>query len=103
MQDFWWIKWHWSMLFFDFCFSSFHHCSTLPHHCPPEICNSSDQTAHYHSSGLKFGASFLTQHLAGYSVRKLSFAWCITLREEHKKCMKTWALERYLTKERQSK
>jgi hypothetical protein len=34
-----------------------------------EVCDSPDQAAHYHTLGPKFGASFLTGHLAGLGVK----------------------------------
>jgi hypothetical protein len=35
-----------------------------------EVCDSSDQAAHYHHLGPKLGASFLTRHLAVNRIRK---------------------------------
>jgi hypothetical protein len=75
MQDFWWMNG--TGADFSLISASQHH-SLITY--PPKVCNSPEQTVHYHTSGLKFGASFLTQHLAGYMVRKLGFTW-----EEHNK------------------
>jgi hypothetical protein len=36
---------------------------------PHEVCDSLDQTAHYHTLGPKLGASSLTGHLAGLGVK----------------------------------
>jgi hypothetical protein len=41
------------------------------HLSPPyEVCDSSDQTAHYHHLGPKLGTLFLTRYLAGNRIRK---------------------------------
>jgi hypothetical protein len=40
---------------------------------PHEVCDSSDQAAHYHALGPKLGASFLTQYLAGTEERSTLF------------------------------
>jgi hypothetical protein len=37
-----------------------------------EVCVVHDQAAHYHTLGLKLGASSLTQHLAGLGVKVVS-------------------------------
>jgi hypothetical protein len=42
---------------------SFHHCSIFIYHCPHEVCDCSDQAAHYHNLGPQLGASLLTRHI----------------------------------------
>jgi hypothetical protein len=53
------------VLWFSSVVSLFHHCP-IPLH---EVCDSSNQVAHYHKLGPKLGASSLTQHLAGREER----------------------------------
>jgi hypothetical protein len=38
---------------------------------PHEVCDSPDQAAHYHTLGLKLGASYLTWYLAGTEERSI--------------------------------
>jgi hypothetical protein len=66
MLDFWWTKWHWGRFLSEF-FGLFP-ANIIPpllhiHVSPPhEVCDSSDQAAHYHHLDPKLGASFLTWH-----------------------------------------
>jgi hypothetical protein len=39
---------------------------------PHEVCDSSDQAAHYHHLGPKLGASFLTQHFGWKQNKKVN-------------------------------
>jgi hypothetical protein len=39
---------------------------------PSNVCDSPDQAAEYHSLGLWVGAAYLTLHLAGYRVMKVT-------------------------------
>jgi hypothetical protein len=41
---------------------SFRHCSVFIYHRPHEVCDSSDQAAHYHHLGPKLGDSFMTRN-----------------------------------------
>jgi hypothetical protein len=66
MWDLWWTKWHWGRFFSEFFGFpppiSFHHWLHHIHISPPhEVCDSSDQAAHYHHLSPKLGASFLTR------------------------------------------
>jgi hypothetical protein len=44
---------------------------------PHEVCNRSDQAAHYHTLGPKLGASSLTRYLAGAEERNVIY-FCFT-------------------------
>jgi hypothetical protein len=54
---------------------------SLPH----EVCDSSDQAAHYHNLGSKLGASFLTQHF-GWKQDKKGFQGNLNLPDENHNC-----------------
>jgi hypothetical protein len=53
-----------------FGFPCQYHSTIAPYSSAPhEVCESSDQAAHYHTFGPKLGASSLARHLAGTEVR----------------------------------
>jgi hypothetical protein len=49
----------------------------LPTHLssPHLVCDSSDQVAQYHSLGTKLGASSVTQQLAGFGMKAVTYIW----------------------------
>jgi hypothetical protein len=75
MWDLWWTKWHWGRFFSEFF--GFFPTNIIPpllhiHLSPPhEVCDSSDQAAHYHHLGPKLGASFLTRHFGWKQNKKV--------------------------------
>jgi hypothetical protein len=76
MWDLWWTKWLLGKFFSEFFGfplpTSFHHYSIFHIPSPPhEVCDSSDQAAHYHHLGPKLGASFLTQHFGWKQNKKV--------------------------------
>jgi hypothetical protein len=71
MWDLWWTKWHWAG------FTSVSPANIIPpllhiHLSPPhEVCDRSDQAAHYHNLGPQLGTSLLTRHIGWKQKKKV--------------------------------
>jgi hypothetical protein len=74
MWDLWWTKWHWAGFLRVLRFPLQNIIPPLLHihpSPPHEVCDCSDQAAHYHNLGPQLGASLLTRHIGWKQQQKV--------------------------------